>query len=139
VFTDGQPTELCRTPCAFDIDPADGGSTEHRVFVVRRAGYVERSITVDLAGTQREFQVALQRVDPTGSHPRDAHADGKDGTDRHPTRRPARPARRPGGRGELAPDARTAPDAPGPQPDRPAKQPVPPIDPTDTLDPFRKK
>jgi serine/threonine protein kinase len=137
VFADGQPTELCRTPCAFDIDPADGGAAEHRVFVVRRAGYVERSVTVDLAGTQREFQVALQHVDPAAAHPRDAHADGKDGTERHPARRPARPAKKPGGRGEIAPDERPSTGA---QPEgQPASKPVPPIDPTDTLDPFRKK
>jgi serine/threonine protein kinase len=140
VLAEGQPTELCRTPCAFDIDPADGGSTEHRVFVVRRAGYVDRAVTVDLAGTQREFQVALQHVEPDAAHPRGAHSDGKDGADRHPARRPGRPGRKPGGPGEIAPDDRAEPDAPGPQPDgRPAKKPVPPIDPTDTLDPFRKK
>jgi hypothetical protein len=140
VFADGQPTELCRTPCAFAIDPADGGSTEQRVFVVRRAGYVDRSVTVELAGTQREFRVTLQHAEPTTTHPRDAHADGKDGADRHTTRRPARPARKPGGRSEVAPGARPEPAEPGAQPDaRPDKKPVPPIDPTDTLDPFRKK
>jgi serine/threonine protein kinase len=139
VFADGQPAELCRTPCAFDIDPADGGSTEPRVFVVRRAGYIDRAVTVDLAGTQREFQVTLQHTEPAAAHPRDPHADGKDGTDRHAVKRPARPAHKPGGRGEVAPDARAEPAEPGAQPDaRPAKKP-PPIDPTDTLDPFRKK
>jgi serine/threonine-protein kinase len=138
VFADGQPAELCRTPCAFDIDPADGGSTEQRVFVVRRAGYVDREVTVDLAGTARDFQVALQHTEPAAAHPRDPHADGKDGADRHTVKRPARPAHKPGGRGEVAPAARAEPDAPA-QPDaRTAKKP-PPIDPTDTLDPFRKK
>jgi hypothetical protein len=139
VFADGQSTELCRTPCAFDIDPADGGSTEARAFVVRRAGYVDHPVTVDLTGTTRDFQVALQRAEPTSAHP---HADGTDGADRHTTRRPARPARKPGSRGELAPAARAEPAEPaepGAQPvARPAKKP-PPIDPTDTLDPFRKK
>jgi translation initiation factor IF-2 len=133
VFADGQSTELCRTPCAFDIDPADGGSTEQRTFVVRRAGHVDRPVTVDLAGTQREFQVALQRAEPT-AHPRDPRADGTDSSDRHTVKRPARPARKPGGRGDGPPAARAEPVEPG----VPAKKP-PPIDPTDTLDPFRKK
>ncbi|HEX3476702.1 MAG TPA: protein kinase [Kofleriaceae bacterium] len=138
VFADGQPVELCRTPCAFDIDPADGGSTEQRVFVVRRAGYVDRAVTVDLAGTQREFQVALGHADPSAARPRDPRADARDGADRHPARRPARPAKQPG-RGDVAPDPRAEPAAPTAQPEaHPAKKP-PPIDPTDTLDPFRKK
>src|SRR5262249_11010908 len=120
-------------------DPADGGSTEQRVFVVRRAGYVDRAVTVDLAGTTRDFQVALQHTEPAAAHPRDPHADRKDGTDRHTVNRPPRSAHKPGGRGEAAPDARREPAEPGAQPDaRPAKKP-PPIDPTDTLDPFRKK
>jgi hypothetical protein len=141
VFADGQPTELCRTPCAFDIDPADGGPTDHRVFVVKRAGYVDHPVTVDLAGTQREFQVALQRAAPGAAHPEagpnDAHADGKDGADRHTAKRPARPARKAGGRSDVAPE--TKPDAPSEPEARPAKKPAPTIDPTDTLDPFRKK
>jgi hypothetical protein len=136
VFADGQSTELCRTPCAFDIDPADGGSTEQRGFVVRRAGYADHPVTVDLAGSQREFQVTLQHAEPAAAGSR---ADGRDGSDRHTTKHPGRPARKPGGRGEVAPDARAQPDATGAQPEtRPGKKP-PPIDPTDTLDPFRKK
>jgi serine/threonine protein kinase len=137
VFADGQSTELCRTPCAFDIDPADGGSTDHRGFVVRRAGYVDRAVAVDLAGTEREFRVTLQHAEPAAAHPR---ADAKDGADHHTVKRPARPAKKPG-RGDIATDARPDPAAePGAPPAaRPAKKPAPPIDPTDTLDPFRKK
>ena len=60
VFTEGRSTELCRTPCAFDIDPADGGSTTRRGFVVRRAGYIDRPVVVDLTGAQRAFHVVLQ-------------------------------------------------------------------------------
>ena len=106
--------------------------------MVRRAGYVDQPVTVDLAGTTRDFQVALQHTEPAAAHPRDPHADGKDGkdgADHHPTRRPARPARKPGGRADVAPaEPGAQPAEPGAQPKKP-----PPIDPTDTLDPFRKK
>jgi len=60
VFTEGRSTELCRTPCSFDIDPADGGSTVRRGFVVRRDGYIDRPVVVDLTGRQRAFHVVLQ-------------------------------------------------------------------------------
>ncbi|HEX3757135.1 MAG TPA: serine/threonine-protein kinase [Kofleriaceae bacterium] len=122
VYADGQSTELCRTPCSFDIDPADGGPADQRVFVVKRDGYVDRSVTVDLATGPREFQVALTRAEPAP-----AHVDASDGADHHPARRPTRPAHRP--------DPRPASSST----DGPAKKPGAPIDPTDTLDPFRKK
>ena len=158
VFAEGQAAELCRTPCAFDIDPADGGPADHRAFVVRRAGYVETAITVDLGAAQREFRVTLPRAEPGAAHSdarsrdarNDARNDGRDTADRHPARRPARPARKGGkdaaARTDSTPDARpdarpdATPDPGGKHDARPAtKKSVPPIDPTDTLDPFRKK
>jgi hypothetical protein len=127
VFAEGQPTELCRTPCAFDIDPGDGGPADHRVFVVKRSGYVDSAVTVDLTGSQREFRVALQRA--------------SDGPERRPTRRPAKARKdKP-----LPPElVRTRPSEPEPRPAPPPEarpEPTKPtaIDPADTLDPFRKK
>jgi eukaryotic-like serine/threonine-protein kinase len=138
VFADGRPTELCRTPCAFDIDLADGGALDRRVFLVRRAGYVDAPVTVDLTGAQRAFQVNLVRAAEPVAHARDGH-DSKD-SDRRPARRPGKSARK--DRQTVAhepPDtsaSRTAePEAP--QPPAPPKPPA--IDPADTLDPFRKK
>jgi hypothetical protein len=67
VFAEGQSAELCRTPCAFDIDPASGGPATRRGFVVRRAGYQEQPVTVDLAGPQRVFHVVLQPLPGPGT------------------------------------------------------------------------
>ena len=64
VYAPGRWTEECRTPCAFTIDLADGGPTDRREFVVRRDGYVDHPITVDLTGDQREFHVTLEQVVP---------------------------------------------------------------------------
>ena len=157
VFAEGGATELCHTPCAFDIDRSDGGAAR-RVFVVKRSGYVDSPVTVDLGGDQREFQVTLQRVataagaERADRPARDPRAGGNpDPADRKPGKRSAKPRK-----DRRAPPVRTAPDAldprhPGdaarerrPEPTevpatRPATPVVPPIDPADTLDPFRKK
>jgi len=142
VFAEGGTTELCRTPCSFDIDPADGGPADHRAFVVRRSGYVDSPVTVDLAGTQREFQVALQHAAVELATP-------KDTPERRPARRPARPARKdtrdardrsPREPAAPRPEARPSAEpssAPGPEARKPTAAPA--IDPADTLDPFRKK
>jgi len=61
VYAEGHSAELCRTPCAFNVDLADGGATDQRSFVVRSAGYLDKTITVDLTGVQREFLVTLER------------------------------------------------------------------------------
>jgi serine/threonine protein kinase len=132
VFAEGRPTELCRTPCAFDIDLADGGALDHRVFLVKRSGYLDSPITVDLTGTQREFQVALQRDPRSDASP-----------ERRPARRTAKTARKdPKASAAREPEpkpteAETRPAAPEAQPATPSKPTA--IDPADTLDPFRKK
>jgi serine/threonine protein kinase len=64
VFADGRATELCRTPCAFNVDLADGGPADKRTFYVKSDGYKDHVVTVDLTGTQREFRVTLER-EPT--------------------------------------------------------------------------
>jgi serine/threonine-protein kinase len=141
VFAEGRPAELCRTPCAFEIDRSDGGPADHRVFVIRRTGYVDSPITVDLAGDQREFHAVLQRGAP-----------GKaDTADRRPGKRPGKPpkkdraARAPGNAGEADVAARpgkpaeVTPPATRPPPTTISPPAVAPIDPADTLDPFRKK
>src|SRR6185503_2957856 len=60
VYADGHSAELCRTPCSFDVDPADGGPK--RTYVVRSDGYADKSIDVDLASSERVFHVTLERV-----------------------------------------------------------------------------
>ena len=64
VYADGHSAELCRTPCEFNLDLKDGEPLDHRTFVVRSDGYRDKAVTVDLAGSQREFNVTLERVEP---------------------------------------------------------------------------
>jgi hypothetical protein len=155
VYATGRSTELCRTPCAFNIDLADGGPTDHRDFVVKRDGYADGPLTVDLTADKREFQVMLAQVAPAAPHdsrPLDAQADPK--RDKRPTKRTLKVTGRDGKAGKAnhdAPDARDARDAKDPDHDHlldpndgqaaPAKKPPtkPAIDPSDTLDPFRPK
>jgi hypothetical protein len=59
VYADGRSAELCKTPCAFDVDPKDGG--DKRKFVVKSAGYKDAMVDVDLAAAQREFHITLER------------------------------------------------------------------------------
>ena len=72
VYADGRSAELCSTPCAFDVDLKDGGSTEHRTFVVRSPRAIrDKSVTVELAGTERAFHLTLEREEaavPTSLH-----------------------------------------------------------------------
>jgi hypothetical protein len=154
VFAEGHAAELCRTPCTFHIDPADGGPTDHRGFVVKRAGYLDGPITVDLAGTTREFRVSLRQASPP---PVAEHTDAR--PDKRPGKHPGKTTRQGGGsaRDSSARDAgptrdttREVKDTRDPDPEhlldpteaRPAiKKPAgkPAIDPADTLDPFHKK
>ena len=64
VFADGKAGELCRTPCAFDVNLADGGPTDKRTFRVRSDGFKDSLVVVDFAGTERAFRVSLER-EPT--------------------------------------------------------------------------
>lgn len=64
VYAAGHSAELCRTPCAFNVDLRDSESTNARTFVVRSEGYKEQTITIDLNAPQREFHVALERSEP---------------------------------------------------------------------------
>jgi len=166
VFAEGQAAALCRTPCSFDIDVSDGGSVEHRTFVVKRAGYQDSPIVVDLTAPRRGFEVTLQpaAAEPViagHSEPRARDTEAKTTTERRGKRAP-KPAKKnrkdaavPGPRDAKEPrdagepsDPDTDGDSAGdrasePTPTRsaPARKPsgVPAIDPADTLDPFRKK
>jgi len=136
VYAAGQPTELCHTPCALEIERTDG-TGDHRSFVVRRDGYRDAAIAVDLTSAQRDFRVELQPIPPA----RPPAADPK--PDRRPPRRPVGPAAheatRPAVRAprERPPEpAPVDPTAPEPAPAKPSPS---TIDPADTLDPFRKK
>jgi serine/threonine-protein kinase len=150
VFSDGSAAELCRTPCTFRIDPGDGGPTDHRAFAIKRDGFVDGAVTVELAGGPREFRVVLQHpAEPAASE----HRTTKRGP--RPSRatpakdaRNARDARDAAAHDAAAHDARPAAARPALKPAaEPAVEPVEPaakkprksIDPADTLDPFRAK
>lgn len=59
VYKEGGTTELCRTPCALNIDPTEFGGITVRPFVLRREGFADASLVVDLRAAQREFKVEL--------------------------------------------------------------------------------
>lgn len=59
VYKEGGTTELCRTPCALNLDPAEFGGITVRPFVLRREGFADTSLVVDLRAPQREFKVEL--------------------------------------------------------------------------------
>ena len=141
VYADGRTAELCHTPCSFDIDPADGGPTGHRGFVVRRPGYADSPVTVDLTGGPRDFQLALRPLaepppapTPPPPPPTPSAApvpDARPAAEHRAIKRPERPARET--RKQPAPDKADASPPAARKPGTPA------IDPSDTLDPFRKK
>jgi serine/threonine protein kinase len=154
VFAEGRSTELCRTPCAFNVDLADGGPADKRTYYVKSEGFKDHVVTVDLSGSQREFQVTLERV-PTivvADPPRPEEVTPPDpkgkGSRRLVTRK----------KPEVKPPPEKAPDPPPekiievkPKPvddlidptdgRRPDKKPPKKdgIDSTETIDPFRRK
>jgi len=69
VFVEGHATELCRTPCTFNVNLADGGPTDRRTFVVRADGYRDKSVVVDLASSQREYSVSLEQIEAVAETP----------------------------------------------------------------------
>ena len=64
VYAEGHSAELCRTPCSFDVNLTDGGSKDSRRFVVRADGYKDKTVDVDLTGTQRDYSVTLDQLEP---------------------------------------------------------------------------
>ena len=146
VFAPGAETRLCTTPCAITIDPNDGGPRDRRTFEVRRDGYLDEPVVIDLGGPAQEVNVALMRarrkplpppvVEPEPmtepviepepvADPPAAARDRRDG-------RTTRPAR------DRADDKKPV-SRPTPPPDepRPVRKRPGPVDPADTLDPFR--
>jgi serine/threonine protein kinase len=74
VMAAGAGVVVCAAPCTVTIDPADGGSTIRRDFVVRKAGFVDHPITIDLADPPAAVEVALEPTKeiemPADSHTR---------------------------------------------------------------------
>jgi serine/threonine-protein kinase len=125
VFDAGGVTPLCTTPCDVTVDPGGEGPLDHRAYDVRRDGYRDERIQIDLDRPKRTVELDLSRL-RRGSRP----------TARRP--RPTTPP-------EPATPIADKTDPPVVQPDPPPKPKPKPkpkprpggkIDPSDTLDPF---
>jgi serine/threonine-protein kinase len=156
VYADGRSAELCRTPCNFNVDLADGGPTDRRAFVVRTEGYRDKPVIVDFASAQRAYSVTLEASEPTVKEPDPvAEADPDPAIEiDEPAGKPTRGTKKIGIKkttkknedkitkkpaddtGLEKPEGKTTDDRSAAD-----KKPEPkkPIDPTDTIDPFRRK
>jgi serine/threonine protein kinase len=150
VYADGHSAELCRTPCAFNVDLKDGESTERRTFVVRAEGYRDKSVVVEIASPQHEFHVTLERLEPVAGE--ESQPEPVNTAKRHPGGRPI--ATKITKKSDKTPD-KTEKSEKIDTVDKPAETPKPHrddglekpdptkkdqnIDPADTHDPFRQK
>ena len=71
----GRRGPLCQTPCALTINPADGNSARRRVYIIKKVGYRDEPITIDLAAPPDQLQVDLKKTRPPAS----GDADEKEG------------------------------------------------------------
>jgi hypothetical protein len=126
VYVEGHSAELCRTPCAFNVNLGDGGPTDRRTFIVRADGYRDKPVLVDLKSGQRDYSVSLeQSVVEEAEPPRKGTKTGS--TKKKVTKTPA----------EKKPPVVEPEDKPAEKPPEPVKKkPNETIDPTDTVDPF---
>jgi len=150
VYEDGKSAELCRTPCEFNVDLTDGGSTRQRTYLVKADGHRDGTFVVDLTTERPRGEVTLVPLVPTPTPREDVSV--KTGR----TERPARSSRtsRSSRASERAPD-RIADKTPDRTPDKPAPTTTSPeprvtekkqsersgskIDRSDTMDPFRTR
>jgi len=142
VYADGRSAELCRTPCNFNVDLADGGPTDKRLFVVRSDGYQDMPVEVDFTSSKREFAVTLQKTEATVPPTVDmtdtetaTKTGGKKGSKKKKTEekkveKVEEPKKPPVDDTKLEQVEEKKPEE---------KKKPGPIDPSDTIDPFRKK
>jgi serine/threonine protein kinase len=57
---------VCAAPCTVAIDPADGGSTVQRDFVVRQPGFADHPITIDLADPPVAMTITMDPIETSG-------------------------------------------------------------------------
>ncbi len=125
IYAEGHSAELCRTPCAFNVEVGEEPAGK-RTFVVRSQGYLDRSIVVDLAAAQREFHVTLDH-DMTGSIE-------EPGKKLLPKPSKPLPVKKP--KDKTVETTKPVEDTQPPPPIE-VKKPTGTIDPTDTHDPFK--
>ncbi len=141
----GAAVALCDTPCVLEIDPADGGSTMRRDFVVRQDGFADAPFSVDLAKPPAAIEIALEQIimnDPTveiatpgeTSSGRSGRRDRPRETGREPVKiTPPPPPIEPPSGGSAAPTAGSGAGSGSGSAKKPKDTKV---DPTVTIDPF---
>ena len=129
VLAAGAGMIVCAAPCTLSIDPADGGSTIRRDFVVRKPGYADAPISVDLADPPSSIGVELEPL--TAGTPRRKDPPPVEVVKSAPPPPP--------------PPVEVVKDDPPPPPPPPVEPKIkktrkdPAIDPAKTLDPFAPK
>jgi serine/threonine protein kinase len=141
----GAAVALCDTPCVLEIDPADGGSTMRRDFVVRQDGFADAPFSVDLAKPPAAIEIALEQIimnDPTPievatpgemSSGRSGRRDRPRETGREAVKVTPPPPVEPPGGGSAAPTAGSGAGSGSGSAKKPKDTKV---DPTVTIDPF---
>jgi hypothetical protein len=148
VLAAGAGMVVCAAPCTVSIDPADGGSTIRRDFVVHKPGFADHALTIDLTDPPAAVEVALEplaaaepTVEPTvessGHRSRGKKsADGVTATADPGATDPPDPSDDP----PITVQAEDPPPPPVTDPS-PGKKPRkgPAVDPSKTIDPFAPK
>ncbi len=140
VFADGKSAELCKTPCAFEIDLTDGGAADKRTYVIKADGYTDGVVVVDLTSPMREFSVTLQQRGVAAVVAKPPTKTTKTGKATKTTK----PADKPSDKPSDKPPAKPAdvnlldPDKEDPTAKKPKKTDEE-LDPSHTLDPFHRK
>ena len=80
----GRRGALCETPCALTINPGDGGSAQRRVYVIKRPGYKDETITIDLVEPPKDVRVELKKLRVPGRSDRDDKDEGTTDEDGEP-------------------------------------------------------
>lgn len=61
VFVYGETSPVCTTPCEHSIDPTDGGSPSRRDFVLRKVGYEDAVVSINLRDPPKAVDISLKR------------------------------------------------------------------------------
>ena len=79
LYESGKKGALCETPCAINIQPREGA---RKVYTVRKKGYRDETVAIDLADPPREVRVSLEKEEPppppkVPDRPREKRKEGK--------------------------------------------------------------
>ena len=61
LYEAGKKGALCETPCAINIQPREGA---RKFYTVKRKGYRDETVAIDLADPPREVRVSLEKEEP---------------------------------------------------------------------------